>query len=864
MDSLWLLVEKWGASGLPRFNSYMPYMWADRRFYRPYGSDLERGDLESMLLEIFDSDEIVRGEFWVRHAPREIDLPPHGWKIHIAATPLNVKELVPIVSSAARSLRFSFKVPRSTEFVYSMHSRWWPTVQVGKTITIYPSDTTHALRILEHLHSRTRQYRGTYVLTDRRYKDSECLCYRYGGFTSESRVRPDGTYEGILLGPKGEEWPDRRTPQFSVPPWAIGEDSGWHLEVPVLEGQSTEVRLGKYRVTKVIRSGGLGGTYEATNGESGDKVILKEARALTGFDPHGDDAQDRLRKEHATLMRLKGTGVAPEPREIFEHGPNLYMVEEFVPGVPLVHFVAYHNPMVRGESAREYETYRETFRVVTENIEKAIASCHENGFNYGDLSLTNVLVNEDTLGVRLVDFEFASPRTEKGGLRQGTPGFTPPVGWEGDVDSFGVAACKVALIIPRNTLMLISGATLAASTRLAYQDLGIDASDALKTMQLEGAPQSVPSVSEVLHEAGRFTMAMLSTKDPRCLLPADPQVYETNAYSLMHGIAGPAMVFRLLDVQGWEELAHQLEEAVDVPQEIPPGLFYGKAGVALSLGVCGRSEVAKGIMEDLATELRNGADWPGDLATGAAGVGFAAAKLFAASQDSLFLDIAERCAVFLDHLETDDGSGLRWPSGDGDSRALGWAHGSSGVAQFMLFLGQVSNHEGRIMKGFRGLERDLSRVVNLPSGQGFPVRDGSNVYTPYLLAGSAGLGMVAAGYASVVDDQRVHSFLERLADELSDGVGISSGLLRGMAGVLEFQTTAQELLGIGSSTRTVESLCSLACREEEGVAYPGDPLTRYSCDLATGSSGVMLALGRSTAQTTNPLLLDVAGQRVID
>jgi hypothetical protein len=42
-------------------------------------------------------------------------------------------------------------------------------------------------------------------------------------------------------------------------------------------------------------------------------------------------------------------------------------------------------------------------------------------------------------------------------------------------------------------------------------------------------------------------------------------------------------------------------------------------------------------------------------------------------------------------------------------------------------------------------------------------------------------------------------------------------------------------------------------READGIAFPGDGLTRFSFDVATGSAGIMLALAGIIGMTSNPL-----------
>jgi hypothetical protein len=143
------------------------------------------------------------------------------------------------------------------------------------------------------------------------------------------------------------------------------------------------------------------------------------------------------------------------------------------------------------------------------------------------------------------------------------------------------------------------------------------------------------------------------------------------------------------------------------------------------------------------------------------------------------------------------------------------------------------------------LHQDLHRCVIRDGGAG-EVNEGWRT-VPYLAQGSTGIGIV-------LDQVLEHRADERLARA---GAAISlaaqspfyaqSGLFAGRAGIIRYlagHDTDDERLAL-----QVRNLAWHAVPFRSGVAFPGDQLLRLSMDLATGSAGVLLALGAALHDT---------------
>src|SRR6185503_5649885 len=123
---------------------------------------------------------------------------------------------------------------------------------------------------IEQLYQATRQFEGPYILSDRRYKDSRVVFYRYGGMSSYTVLNIRGEKPSYMLSPSGERVPDRRFPYFHVPEWAKDP-----FEVsPPADSQGppnqSEVLLkeGRYLVKSSLSFTNSGGVYLAQDMET--------------------------------------------------------------------------------------------------------------------------------------------------------------------------------------------------------------------------------------------------------------------------------------------------------------------------------------------------------------------------------------------------------------------------------------------------------------------------------------------------------------------------------------------------------------------------------------------------------------------
>ncbi|MEU6238439.1 RIO1 family regulatory kinase/ATPase, partial [Kitasatospora sp. NPDC047058] len=591
-----------------RLDEYQAFSVADPLFYEPLGRAPFTADLQQELSGLVGDDgEVTASGVWAGcRAVAVPPLPAHGWKIHVSAVPEDASAALRAVAAEFRRTPFHFKCLRSTRLVRLGSTRWWPPGQIGKVVVIYTRSAEECRDLLARLAGPLADVRGPYALTDRRYGDSGCLYYRYGEFTSSGAVGADGTTLPVLHGPGGRQWVDDRAPVYRRPSWVpelFEEEPPAAAGSPVLHG---------YQVESALHYSGAGGVYLARRLSDGRRVVLKEARPHTAYAEDGSDAQARLRREFEALKLLQGTGVAPEPLELFEEWEHLFLAEEHVEGLALVSFIGMKNPIAANAlTAQAAADYAKVADTVLDGLRAALAACHERDLVHGDVSLTNVLVDPETLRVRLIDFESVRPLNARQDQHPRTPGFAPaePDGTADGraFDGYALAAVELAMLLPRNTLLALDPPALARSTRHVAGLLRRPVDGLFRTLglPLDETPDDHLDLPAAVTDALAFIEAVMTPDRDDRPFPADPAVFRTNPWSVAHGAAGVLRAVHGITGRFPDPVRDWMTRAEPALDRLPPGLCFGLAGVAWTLCDAGERDWGAAVLD---RALRT-ADW---------------------------------------------------------------------------------------------------------------------------------------------------------------------------------------------------------------------------------------------------------------
>lgn len=351
---------------------------------------------------------VSRSGIWVM-ASNGVPGPAQGFKIHVSSVPRHALSTLDLVVPECTRRGVQFKIAADPGLLNLLNSKRYGRGGSGKFMTIYPGDTDIFRDLIEALYRATSgtDLAGPYILSDRRYKDSKIIYYRYGGFARIDRLQPDGTSDAVILSPENEPLVDDRAPYYQLPPWVkdpFGAEPAPQDATPVLNG--------RYSIDGVIGFSNTGGVYYGTDAQTGAEVILKEARPHTAHWTVGElsiDAVTLLEREHEVLKRLWPTGIVPEPIELFKQWEHTFLVQSRVPGITLQQFWSTERNILAPYVDRpgRIERFITPFRRVARELMAVIEKVHAQGIVLGDLSPNNVLIEPETLTLRLIDFESA-------------------------------------------------------------------------------------------------------------------------------------------------------------------------------------------------------------------------------------------------------------------------------------------------------------------------------------------------------------------------------------------------------------------------------------------------------------------------
>ncbi|MCT9933823.1 class III lanthionine synthetase LanKC [Planotetraspora sp. A-T 1434] len=780
----------------------------------------------------------MRRADWVVYRPVTGSPPDQGWKIHVSATMDNAAAVLEKTGAYCLERGLAFKFLRALPVLHLHNAKYADRGSSGKFIAVYPADEAELETTLRELGEMLEGEPGPAVLSDLRYGRGP-LHVRYGGIAERHRATEDGRIEPAIAAPDGTLVPDRRDSSFTPPPWVTIPA----FLRPHLAAQERPLDL-PYRVESVLHRTNGGAVYLATDPRTGERVVLKEARPHAGLDACGADAVTRLARERDALERLAGLGVAPEIKAHFTVGEHHYLAMELVPGEPLSSAFGARYPL-GGALEADWEArlgrHADWVAEICAKTEDAVTKIHMNGLVFGGLDMSTIMLRPDG-GVTLIDFETARPVMEAGGAGLAGPGFAPPPGVTGfDIDRYALACLRFALFLPITELFALDRGKAAELAEVIRQCFPVGEGFLRPAVRIAGGGESRRSPAMVTWRQMRASMteAILASATPERddrLFPGDIAQFDSGGLGLAHGAAG---VLYALHVTGagrfpdHEQWLVDRARALGGPASEGPriGFYDGLHGVAHTLAHLGHHQAALEVL-DIAGRQRH-LSLGTDLYGGLSGIGL---------NQVYFGDLGEAlntAALVVDRLPR-----LVAGISGGAVPYAGLMYGSSGPALLFLRLYEKTGDVQWLDHAETALRQDLHRCVVQTDGS-LQVNEGWRT-TPYLDRGSVGICWVLGELLHYRADPELAAARERLDRAARSHFYLQSGLFSGRAGILAY-LCRDRAGGWGredpEAVRQLSALSWHAVGYQGHLAFPGERLLRLSMDLATGTAGVLLAVG---------------------
>ncbi|NIK56090.1 class III lanthionine synthetase LanKC [Kribbella shirazensis] len=831
--------------------SYEFYCLADRRFYEtPARRGAQHPDFAITGRAVPDDWEHVPGEQWMHYAPRSLALPAQGWKIHVSARLQDVERTLEAVWEYCVPRGIAFKFLRNEAVLVMVNSKAAPRGSSGKLVTIYPADDAQLELILKELDEVLHGVEGPYILSDLRYADGP-LFVRYGAFVSRHCLSPTGERVLAIEDIHGNLVPDHRGPTFVTPPWVQLPD----FLQPHLEARNavTTDELA-YTIDGVIQFSNGGGVYLGHHNETGDRVVLKEGRPYAGLDMAGRDAVARISHERDILVQLDGLDAVPKTHDYLQLGEHHFLVQEHIDSVSLQRELVRRYPLTHPDAtAADKAAYAEWATEMIAKVGAAVGQLHERGVVFCDLHPDNLLLDVNGK-LTLIDFEVATKAEDQARSTLAHPGYAAPQDRQGvDVDRYALACIALGVYAPQATTLLnlhpgkaFQLADMIAETfpvpraQLDEAVRTIVGSDGCNDL----ADLALPGKAEWADVRAALTKAIVAGATPERtdrLFPGDiAQFRDGGGIDLATGAAGVLYALAKTGAGCFPEYDDWLRKQA-VSTAMGPGLYDGLHGVAHVLDELGHHQDALDLVDRTLAD-----DWTSrelGLHSGLAGIGLG--LLHFDTEPALRANAVRVLDLVADRIQTD----VPEISGGQHPRA-GLMYGSSGPALLFLEAFERLGDTGLLDLAEIAIRQDLKRTVLTEDGMR-QVNQGWRTL-PYLEEGSAGVALVLERYLHHRPSDELTKTLDELKRVTHCSYYVQPGLFMGRAGIL----LAAAALG-DPVHDLVHGLGWHAMPFEGGLAYPGNQLLRLSMDLATGSAGVLLALG--TALHDAPVSLPFLG-----
>ncbi|WP_194916236.1 class III lanthionine synthetase LanKC [Catenulispora rubra] len=795
---------------------------------------------------------------WTVVEPVPLELPGQGWKIHASATITGAEEVLDRIFEYCVPRGIPFKFLRSPAALLARVSKYAPRGYSGKFVTIYPTDDAACERILTELGELLDGLPNPYILSDLRWGAGP-LHVRYGAFANQYTVSENGSVVPAMAAPDGTLVPDRRTPVFRTPPWVeLPEFLAPHLAAR----NAVKLTDMPYTVEKVLHFSNGGGIYVGRDSRTGDEVVLKEGRPHSGLDARGADAVQRVEHEYAMLRRLEGIPGLPRARDLLWVGEHRFLVMDYVKdGVPLSRVMGIRYPLTDpGATDEDRQGYADWALDIHRQVSEALDAIHERGVVYGDLHMFNILVRDDDT-IALLDFEVSceADATARPGL--GNPGFSAPATVTGvDRDRYALACLRLALFLPLANMVWLHRPKAREFAAVIAENFPVSADDLAEAVavitgvedrarplapnvpvRIEAEPSQWPEIRADLVRA--IEASATPERDDR-LFPGDIRQFAVGGLGLAYGAAG---VLYALDVTGAGRFPQYedwlLRHAKDPGTGARPGLWDGLHGAAFALDHLGYRSEALDVVESCLRDKWEA--YPSDLAGGLSGIGLNLLHLAERTGDAALAEAGLRAAeIVAERLAAPDAA----PAVSGrEGFHAGLTRGYSGQAMLLMRAFDTVGDTRFLDSAAEALRRDLRRCVVRDKGA-MHVDEGWRTL-PYLDVGSVGIGLALDAYLAMRPDEadadpQFREAVETIPMAARSPLYVLPGLFSGRAGTILYlagRTPGRHRDPVLAAQ--VRSLTWHTLPYGGGTAFPGGMLMRLSTDLATGTAGVLLALG---------------------
>lgn len=776
------------------------------------------------------------------------NIPSQGWKIHISCTLDNYYEILLKVSSYCFQNKTSYKFLKNVKLIKESISKAADRGSSGKFITIYPVDELDFKNIISDLYGILKGYNGPYILSDKRYKDSKVLFYRYGRL----KYNEDEPYENrfYIYDELGNKYIDSREPIFRLPPF-IKDPFNCELNEP-----ENHLLNGKYEVIKAIHMSNSGGVYLANDTIECKTVILKEARPFLV----GNESKDSVylrKREGYFLSILNDLNVSPKIYEEFYEWEHYYLAVEYIDGYGLHEHIGKHGTAIFFDYEASSTLFEENIKIIKSLMEKT-KIIHDLGIYINDLTSQNIIIENSE--AYFIDFEFAQYQLEIENLVPYSPGYydsktdsiTPR---ERDYISLGYIIMN--MFIPSNYLAAIDKNTALRVFKSFNQKYNIPENivfiveELLKNYENLDLEDMINMLDEKTYQNLMVENEITIIKN-RLLLEFKKNfgknpIFETSKLNfelplnLMNGDIGVIVnIAESIEDSHKEDFLYKYVTPLLNNKIInDPSLWYGLSGLIIALLRLGDESNASKLGEKIINEGLLNQTKSLNLSNGIAGIGLAYIELYKQVAKDEYLSIVLNIGDIL--LSTQDSKGY-WID-EKNEVIVGLKKGNLGISLLLIQLYSIKKDKKYLQAVKNNLQYLTSNLETFNGALIIGEKINSAKKTPYLSDGVAGLIIIIKKYLEFENNEELRNILIKLVTTCKCDFSTNVSLFDGLSGMGLALLEAYRFLKTDDLLEAAYNIfksITLYKVEINGVHYyPNSSIIQISSDIESGESGVL-------------------------
>ncbi|MDR3713322.1 MAG: lanthionine synthetase LanC family protein [Puia sp.] len=347
-----------------------------------------------------------------------------GWILDLSSVIWQLSDLLHNIVPILLNENVAFKIIQNSKKATSILTGEEGYIQLGKLISIYPSNEDHAIKLGAKLISCTASFKGPQILTDRRLHG--ILYTRYGAGNPVLKSNESGIQDKYIYDFKGNLI---RDPYHM--PFQLLEGITWPFSsiAPNKPPKKETVLQDKYKPMELLKEDARGYVKKGLWLKKIWQVkwcVIKEGRQYMTSDIWGRDISDRLRWQFELHKDLHGIIPIPEVYDLFQENGDSYLVMEYVKGISL--------------EKRVYNIFNQRIWIelplsdrllmldYIAQIFDIIQQMHKKGYIHRDITPVNFLINK-TEKLWVIDLELSYNeylQRPAPAFRVGTPGFMSP------------------------------------------------------------------------------------------------------------------------------------------------------------------------------------------------------------------------------------------------------------------------------------------------------------------------------------------------------------------------------------------------------------------------------------------------------